>query len=243
MRSTPALALTAILALGATGPAQSAATGSSYVFVVQFDRPVEGRARVIAPPDFEAQARAGTLRQLELEVGPGALRDALAQAKAGGRPFDLTARPAPASAMRWTLKECMISSYQMGAGVVRAGLRIQSAATTAKSELLTATTATQPCLCGETIQGGRVTCHACPQGGPTARATGGARQGPTGAGSLAARIGTAEAAHCCASCPSTGSGSGCSSAGGVNSCLPSQCFLDCACGETTQGGEVTCHAC
>ena len=28
-------------------------------------------------------------------------------------------------------------------------------------------------------------------------------------------------------------------AGGGNSCLPAECFLSCACGETVQGGKVT----
>lgn len=102
------------------------------------------------------------------------------------------------------------------------------------------------CPCGETSQGGSVSCHACSSGGRGSklRAKGrSARPARSSTGSLAARIGTEELAYCCDSCPDTGSGSTCTQAGGSNSCLPNKCFLNCACGETVQGGGVTCHDC
>jgi len=62
--------------------------------------PVAGRAELVTPSDLDAlvaQARAGTLRRIELQVGPGPLRDALRGASEGGSRFRLTADlPAPA---------------------------------------------------------------------------------------------------------------------------------------------------
>jgi hypothetical protein len=56
--------------------------------------PVAGRAQLVTPSDLDAlvaQARAGTLRRIELQVGPGPLRDALRGASEGGSRFRLTA--------------------------------------------------------------------------------------------------------------------------------------------------------
>jgi hypothetical protein len=101
------------------------------------------------------------------------------------------------------------------------------------------------CDCGETVQNGTVTCHACgdERSGDTLTSGDTTREGQTQSGSFVSNEGPLEDRWCCDSCPGTGSGSGCGQAGGANSCLPNECYLNCACGETQQNGGVTCHAC
>ena len=66
---------------------------------------------------------------------------------------------------------------------------------------------------------------------------------PPGGGATLVAPGVPKAAtYCCSSCSSS-SGTTCTQAGGVDVCPASQCLVSCACGETVQGGAVTCHKC
>jgi hypothetical protein len=97
------------------------------------------------------------------------------------------------------------------------------------------------CECGTTYEGGEVACHPCE--GELGLRTPPSNPGPVAPGGLVAEIGTVEAAYCCGSCSTTGTGSDCGTAGGSNSCQPDECYLNCTCGETVQGGGVNCHDC
>jgi hypothetical protein len=121
-----AVILTSAAALLATAAAAQA-TPLEKVTIVWEGLRAEGRARVLAPDDFLAQARAGTLRRLELEVGPGPLREAVERAHQARTAFELTIQPKKNEHMRIIMTDCLISSYPVsaGGGIARVGLKIR----------------------------------------------------------------------------------------------------------------------
>jgi hypothetical protein len=118
--------LTFTAALLATGPAALATVLLETVEIVHQGMKAEGAARVLAPDDFLAQARAGTLRRCELEVGPGALREALARARQSAAPFELAIQPKKGERLRYQLDRVVIKSWSTsGDADARVVLQIQ----------------------------------------------------------------------------------------------------------------------
>lgn len=105
-----AVILTVTVALLGTAPTTLAAEEITIVHEGMGIN-AKGSARVVAPADFLAQAQAGTLRRCELEVGPGALREALARAHQRAVPFELSIQPRKGEPLRYQLDRVFIKSW------------------------------------------------------------------------------------------------------------------------------------
>ena len=121
MTRNPAVVAFFVLATSLTAGAPSAlAVGDHLLWFKGISgETIEGRAQILEPPTpaaLLAQARAGTLAPLELQVDPGPLRDALHRASEAGSRFDLTTEVRDGETyLRIKLENVQITSYTLGA--------------------------------------------------------------------------------------------------------------------------------
>jgi hypothetical protein len=117
------LVVAASLTIGAPSARGTEELTLHFVMFTATGTPVRGRAQLVTPAKLDAlvaQARAGTLRRIELQVGPGPFGDALRRAREDGSRFRLTADvrdPEGETSLTVTFKNTLVSSYQSGGGV------------------------------------------------------------------------------------------------------------------------------
>jgi hypothetical protein len=116
------LVVAASLTIGAPSARGTEELTLHFVMFTATGTPVRGRAQLVTPAKLDAlvaQARAGTLRRIELQVGPGPLGDALRRAREDGSRFRLTADvrdPEAETYLTVKFENVLVSSYQSGGG-------------------------------------------------------------------------------------------------------------------------------
>jgi hypothetical protein len=122
MKTNPAAAAVLVVALGLGAGAPSAWAPVDYLLILDgIEGEPAGRAQILTPPSSAAllaQARAGTPGRLELQVGPGPLREALRRASEAGSRFRLSTEVRDQETETYyivKLENVQVTSYTLGA--------------------------------------------------------------------------------------------------------------------------------